>query len=149
VTRTVEAEWIAAADPPAAAAPLRAVDVWRSEWAGDHLVMTVRVGVHGDDPNLKGHFPGLAVLPGVFVIEAVCQAMALADPTGAAVPPRLRVLRSVRFLSPLLDGDELTLEITAWPRPRGWEVRAEGSRRDGTTTARIRADFDRGEVAHA
>ncbi|MFF5207134.1 FabA/FabZ family ACP-dehydratase [Streptosporangium sp. NPDC000396] len=153
MTRTVEAGWTTVPGVPSVAAPLRAVDLWRSERAGDKLTMTVRVGVRGDDPNLRGHFPGLAVFPGVFVIETLCQAMAFAVPPGTAVspaPPVLRSVRSVRFLAPLLDGDELTLRIVASPRPEGgWAVTAEGSRRDGTTTARIRADFDPGEAAHA
>jgi 3-hydroxyacyl-[acyl-carrier-protein] dehydratase len=160
VTRTVDAGWTEASAAPPVAAPLRAVDAWRSAPAGDVLTLTARVGVRGDDPNLRGHFPGLAVFPGVFVIEALCQAMALAVPAGSAARPVLRTVRSVRFLATLLDGDELTLEIAATPRPEGgWRVRAEGLRGDGTRTAKIRADFDlagsdlagsdRGEAADA
>ncbi|WP_433241200.1 hypothetical protein ACQPYK_35825 [Streptosporangium sp. CA-135522] len=150
MTSTVDVEWIAAPDVPPMAAPLRAVDSWRSGQEGDELTLTARVGVRGDDPNLRGHFPGLAVFPGVFVVEALCQVMNLALGVDPATPLVLRSVRSVRFLAPLLDGDELTLQITASPGPEGgWEVTAQGSRRDGTTTARIRADFDRGEAAHA
>jgi 3-hydroxyacyl-[acyl-carrier-protein] dehydratase len=155
VTHTVEAGWTATPDLPGVAAPMRAVDAWRREPSGDTLRLTARVGVRGDDPNLRGHFPGLAVLPGVFVIEALCQAMAQATARTTAQacekdarPPVLRTLRSVRFLAPLLDGDELTLRIVAVPRAGdGWSVRATGTRRDGTITARIRADFDLAGVA--
>ncbi len=129
------------------AAPLRAVDSWRSEWVGERLTVTARVGVRGDDPNLRGHFPDIAVFPGVFVIEALEQAIALA--VGGRRPPALRTVRSVRFLAPLLDGDELTLDITATPVDGGWDVRAQGTRLDGTVSARIRADFDAGEAADA
>lgn len=147
MTGTVQTGWIAAPGTPSMAAPIRAVDVWRSERTGDRITMSARVDVRGDDPNLLGHFPGLAVFPGVFVIEALCQAMALALP---AAPPVLRSLGSVRFLAPLLDGDTLHLEIEASQRQGGgWDVIATGSRDDGTTSARIRAGFGLGEAAGA
>ena len=139
--------WIPVGGPPLKAAPLRAVDFWRVEHSDPGLTMSVRVQVRGEDPNLRGHFPGLAVFPGVFVVEALCQAMVLALPESA---PRLRTVRSVRFLAPLLDGDELNLEITATPRAGGgWYAFGEGWRSDGTAAARIRADFERGDADHA
>ncbi|MGH3994886.1 MAG: 3-hydroxyacyl-ACP dehydratase FabZ family protein, partial [Pseudonocardiaceae bacterium] len=120
-----------AAEEPAGAAPLRAVDWWRASVDGDALTITARVAVRGDDPNLRGHFPGLAVYPGIFVIETLCQAMACA--LGGTPPPELRGIRSVRFLAPLLDGDELTLEIAGTrPPDGGWDVVATGLRSDGT-----------------
>lgn len=121
----------------AAAAPLRAVDTWNSAREGERLSLTVKVGVRGNDPNLRGHFPGLAIFPGVFVIESLCQAIALALPG----TPALRSVRSVRFLAPLLHGDRLTLDVTATPDSDGWDVNAIGVRRDGTRAARIRASF--------
>ncbi len=145
-----ETGWTAAPGVPAMAAPLRAVDVWRAEQSGDDLVLKARVGVRGDDPNLLGHFPGLPIFPGVFVVEALCQAMALATAPGPAGPPVLRAVRSVRFLAPLLDGDELTLDVTASRRSGdSWQVAAEATRRDGTVSARVRADFDLGEAPRA
>jgi 3-hydroxyacyl-[acyl-carrier-protein] dehydratase len=135
---------------PAFAAPLSAVDSWHAERDGDAVTLTARVAVRGDEPNLRGHFPGLAVFPGVFVIETLCQAMAHAFGTGTGRPPVLREVRSVRFLAPLLDGDELTLRASVIPGAGGgWSVRATGTRRDGTTAARIRAEFDPGTVGDA
>jgi 3-hydroxyacyl-[acyl-carrier-protein] dehydratase len=142
VTAVAGAGWIAAPDTPGTAAPLRAVDAWRVESSGDPVRLTARVGVRGDDPNLRGHFPGLAVFPGIFVIEALCQAVSLALPESA---PVLTNVRSVRFVAPLLDGDELTLEAAVSPRAGGgWAAEARGTRADGTVCARIRADFDEG-----
>lgn len=149
MTQTIQAAWRSESGPAPVAAPLRAVDTWRSEAVGDKLSITTRIGVRGDDPNLLGHFPDLAVFPGVFVIEALCQVMALAVPAGPE-PLTLRTVRSVRFLAPLLDGDELTLTITAAPRPDGgWTASAEGHRLDGTKTVKVKADFAPGEAAHA
>jgi 3-hydroxyacyl-[acyl-carrier-protein] dehydratase len=149
VTRAVDTRW-AAAPPPPGAAPLRAVETWCTERDGDRLRVGARVAVHGDEPNLRGHFPGLPVFPGVFVIEAVCQAMAHALGADSARPPVLRAVRSIRFLAPLLDGDELTLELSVTPRDAGgWSVRGTGRRLDGTVAAKVRADFDPGEAAGA
>ncbi|MFJ6151591.1 3-hydroxyacyl-ACP dehydratase FabZ family protein [Micromonospora profundi] len=120
----------------AVASPLCDADMVRLDSAG--AAFTVRVPVRGDDPYLRGHFPDLAVFPGVFVVEALCRAMA-----GAAGdrPPELAELRSVRFLAPLLDGDTLTLQVRAEESPGGWDVRAVAYRADGTTTAKLRAFF--------
>ena len=144
MSRAVEAGWVRTPAVVEVAAPLRAVEQWRREPAGDSVRLTARVGVHGDDPNLRGHFPGLPIFPGVFVIESLCQAMAQAFGEQADQAPVLRTLRSVRFLAPLLDGDELTLQITATPATDGWSTKAEGTRSDGTVAARIRADFTTG-----
>jgi len=142
-----EAGWIAGPAVPSEAAPLCAVDLWRAEPDGDGLRGAARLSVRGEEPNLRGHFPGFPVLPGVFVIEALSQVMGLALPQQA---PRLRVLRSVRFLAPLLDGDELTVEFTAAAQEGGdWEVTGRGLRADGVEAARIRARFAPGEAARA
>jgi 3-hydroxyacyl-[acyl-carrier-protein] dehydratase len=123
---------------PGTAAPLRAVDEWHASSSDGTLTITSRVGVRAED--LRGHFPGLPIFAGVFIIEAVCQAMALATAPGE--PPVLRTVRSVRFLAPALAGDELTLDIEALAAaPDGWEVKATATRGDGTVAARIRADF--------
>ncbi len=149
MSRAAEAGWVQTPGVVEVAAPLRAVEQWRCEPDGDSMLLSARVGVHGDDPNLRGHFPGQPIFPGIFVIESLCQAMAHAfGSTGPA--PVLRTLRSVRFLAPLLDGDELTLQITATPAADGgWSTKAVGTRLDGTVAARIRADFVAGPVRDA
>jgi 3-hydroxyacyl-[acyl-carrier-protein] dehydratase len=150
MTPSTGSGWIKAPAVPAMAAPLRAVDVWRPGRADGELALTARVSVRGDDPNLRGHFPGLPIFPGVFVLEALTQAMALAAAQARAGRPVLRAVRSVRFLAPLLDGDELTLNVTASPLPGGGlDVAAKASRADGTLSAKVRADFDLCEPASA
>ncbi len=145
MSRAVEAGWVRTPGAVEVAAPLRAVEQWHCEPDGDSMLLTAQVGVHGDDPNLRGHFPGLPIFPGIFVIESLCQAMSHAFGSGADDAPVLRNLRSVRFLAPLLDGDELTLRVTVTPAAGGgWSTKAVGTRRDGTVSARIRADFAAG-----
>ena len=149
MTQTVEPVEVAAPAVPPVAAPIRAVDVLTSERSAELWTMTARITVDSDDPNLRGHFPGLPVYPGIFVIETLIQAVIAGWGTDSGVRPVLRSVRSVRFLATVLGGDELTLQITAKPRAEGgWDVRAEGSRGDGTKTAKIRADFDLREVGH-
>ncbi len=122
--------------PAHTATPLRPFDSWSIDTGPDGLVTaTARVLVRGDDPALRGHFPGLAILPGVFVVEALERLVGLATGT------RLRVLKSVRFRTPLLDGDELVLQCTARPGPDGWAVRATGATAVGATTATLSGTF--------
>jgi 3-hydroxyacyl-[acyl-carrier-protein] dehydratase len=121
---------------------MRTVDCWRSTVDGERLRIEARLRVRGDDPNLRGHFPDLAILPGVFVVEAVGHAMAHAFAGSGTPRPRLRLVRSARFLAPLFDGDVLTLRLDVTRLPSGgWSVDARGTRADGTTTSRIRAEF--------
>src|SRR4051812_27415486 len=109
------------------------------------MTVSGRLTVDATDANLRGHFPGQPVLPGVFVIEALCQLMELALDGDGPHPPTLSRLTSVRFLAPLLGGDRLTLtaQITTACGGAPWQVRAEGIRRDGVVAARIRAEFTR------
>jgi 3-hydroxyacyl-[acyl-carrier-protein] dehydratase len=144
MTTATFTDWFQAPAVPATAAPLRAVDEWRADRSDGTLTITARVGVRAED--LRGHFPGLPIFAGVFIIEAVGQALALA--TGPGEPPVLRTLRSVRFLAPAQAGDELTLDIEAVAAAEdGWEVKATATRADGTVAARMRANF--GEAVNA
>lgn len=150
MSRTAEAGWVRTPDTVGVGAPLRAVEQWQCEPDGDTMLLTARVRVRGDDPNLRGHFPGLPIFPGIFVIESLCQAMAHAFGWQGEDGPVLRTLRSVRFLAPLLDGDELSLRVTVTPAAGGgWSAKAVGTRLDGTVAARIRADFAAGQASDA
>jgi 3-hydroxyacyl-[acyl-carrier-protein] dehydratase len=104
------------------------------------LVATVEVDP--DDPNLRGHFPGFPIYPGVFVVETLCQAMGEAFGDNG-VRPALREVKSLRLTAPLEGGDELTLTATVTPHEAGWRVRATGTRRDGKAAATVTALFDR------
>lgn len=121
-------------DAQARATPLRPFTSWSADTGADGVVRAAaRLPVRADDPALRGHFPGLPILPGVFVVEALERLVGLA--TGA----RLRVLRSVRFSAPLRDGDELLLECSAKPVAGGWAVTATGRSAAGDPAARLSA----------
>jgi 3-hydroxyacyl-[acyl-carrier-protein] dehydratase len=135
-------------DPPFAA-PLRAVDeisVSQSD-AGFQLRAVKRIDV--DDDHQRAHFPSLVIYPGVFIIETLLQAtaVALAD-SGAS--PEIREVRSVRFLAPLFANDTLTLTATVRHAPHGTlDVDAACHRGDGRLAARLKVLMWRGEVGDA
>jgi 3-hydroxyacyl-[acyl-carrier-protein] dehydratase len=133
-----------AANAPAVAAPLRAVE--RVEVSADfHGGLSVRAlkRISRDDPYLVGHFPVGTVYPGVFTLETVSQAVMAAVGLCAGKTPTLRVLHSARFLAPLLDGDELLVEarISVVEGDNEFEVDATCARVPDVVCARIRARF--------
>ena len=78
--------------------------------------------VDSAEPFFAGHFPGKAILPGVFLIEAVAQTAAVmlscsreegsapeADGTSERIPLLVTVDR-FRFLKPVAPGSELRIE---------------------------------------
>lgn len=118
---------------PPYAAPLRAVDDVHVDRLGDRLTIRARLAV--DPTELVGHFPGLPVYPGVYVLESLAQAVGFT----VRQPLRLTTVHSVRFLAPLFGGDELHLAIEAEPVDEGWRTVARGTRADGTPAAEVKA----------
>jgi 3-hydroxyacyl-[acyl-carrier-protein] dehydratase len=70
--------------------------------------------VRGDEPFLRGHFPGEPILPGVLLIEAAAQlagVVAQSDPQLGPLPGlKLTALRQVKILGSAQPGDALELE---------------------------------------
>jgi len=70
--------------------------------------------VKGDEYFLRGHFPGVPLMPGVLMIEAVAQlagVVAQSDPTIAPLQNlRLTALRAVKILGSATPGEVLTIE---------------------------------------
>ncbi len=68
-------------------------------------VITATFLVPADHPSLPGHFPGNPVVPGVVVLDRVIGTLA-----ASGVPlARLRHLKHVKFIEPLLPDQEATL----------------------------------------
>lgn len=85
------------------AKPLEAIGrVLDQDGGGITIARTLAAG----EPFFAGHYPGFPIFPGVFVIEAVHQAVrhALAAGGGAGV---LEEIRSARFVAPVRPGDDL------------------------------------------
>lgn len=74
--------------------------------------------VHGNEPFLRGHFPGEPMFPGVLLVEAAAQlagVVAQSDPTVAPLAGlRLAALRGVKILGTARPGETIRLhaEIT-------------------------------------
>lgn len=127
-------------DPPFAA-PLLGVDEVRVARTGDLLVVHASKRIRAGDPYLEGHFPSLVIYPGVFIVETLRQAVALA----VGGPAEVTRLRSVRFLAPLFEHDTLRLEATVRSGPgRALAVEARSFRGDGREAARLRLELERG-----
>ena len=87
-----------------------------------------------NEPHFPGHFPNAPVMPGVLVIEALCQLVWLwAVENGHTKPGyeggvRMSGIRKLRFRRPTLPGDLLRLEIEVTEqKERTLEVKATAS----------------------
>lgn len=78
------------------------------------------------DPIFQGHFPGMPVMPGVLIIEAMAQAAAAftsytenLDTEGKVV--LFMGVDKARFRKPVVPGDQLRIEVrTVQRRPPVW-----------------------------
>src|SRR3989475_13299623 len=70
--------------------------------------------VRGDEPFLRGHFPGQPLFPGVLLVEAAAQlagTIAQSDPQIHPLPGlKLTALRSIKILGTAKPGEVLHLE---------------------------------------
>lgn len=70
-----------------------------------------------NEPFFQGHFPGLPVMPGVLILEALAQAGAIAVVSAIEGDLAGKVflftgINKVKFRRPVVPGDRLDLEIT-------------------------------------
>jgi 3-hydroxyacyl-[acyl-carrier-protein] dehydratase len=69
--------------------------------------------VRGDEPFLKGHFPGQPLFPGVLLVEAAAQlagVVAQSDPKRPPLPGlKLTALRNVKILGTARPGETIRL----------------------------------------
>ncbi len=77
--------------------------------------LTAYKNVTINEPFFQGHFPGLPVMPGVLIVEALAQAAALlAYKTEQSAENKVALLMSldnVKFRKPVVPGDRLQLDI--------------------------------------
>ena len=70
--------------------------------------------VRGDEPFLRGHFPGEPLFPGVLLVEAAAQLAGVVAQSDPAIPPRpglkLAALRNVKILGSARPGELIRLE---------------------------------------
>lgn len=62
-----------------------------------------------NEPFFRGHFPSAPVMPGVLVMEALCQLVWLWSGHSGVV--RMTGIKKLRFRRPTMPGDRLKLEL--------------------------------------
>jgi UDP-N-acetylglucosamine acyltransferase len=77
--------------------------------------------VSANEPYFAGHFPGLPVVPGVLLCEALAQLGAAVVPDEG--PVALRGVQRARFRRPVVPGDSLRLEVNALEVGPIWRFR--------------------------
>lgn len=92
--------------------------------------------VRGDEPFLRGHFPGEPIFPGVLLVEAAAQLAGVVAQTDPAIPPlaglKLTALRNVKIFGTARPGETILLEATLSGRLGGL-VQAHATARVGET----------------
>jgi 3-hydroxyacyl-[acyl-carrier-protein] dehydratase len=90
--------------------------------------------VRGDEPFLRGHFPGEPVFPGVLLVEAAAQLAGVVAQSDPNIPPlkklKLTALRNVKILGAAKPGETILLEATITGR-FGKLVQAQAAARVG------------------
>jgi 3-hydroxymyristoyl/3-hydroxydecanoyl-(acyl carrier protein) dehydratase len=70
--------------------------------------------VRGDEPFLRGHFPGDPIFPGVLLVEAAAQLAGIVAQSDPSIPPlpglKLAALRSVKITGAARPGDVIQIE---------------------------------------
>jgi len=73
-----------------------------------------------NEPFFQGHYPGMPIMPGVLIIEAMAQvgaALLLTDPKLKGRVPLIGAIDDVKFKRPVVPGDQLISEVTLlWVR---------------------------------
>ena len=90
--------------------------------------------VRGDEPFLRGHFPGDPIFPGVLLVEAAAQLAGVIAQSDPAIPPlaglKLAAMRGVKITGAARPGDVLRLEARVIAR-LGNLIQAEARARVG------------------
>jgi 3-hydroxyacyl-[acyl-carrier-protein] dehydratase len=117
------------------AVPLRAVDTVTAVETPDGWQVTAHLRVAADDPHTAAHFPGAPVFPGVFLIEAVTQAVA----GGTGLTGRVGAVHTARFTAPVVPGDVVRIDAAVTTTGARSTVSATAVREaDGAAVARVR-----------
>jgi 3-hydroxyacyl-[acyl-carrier-protein] dehydratase len=85
---------------------------------GKHCVGIKNVTIN--EPFFQGHYPGMPIMPGVLIIEAMAQAgclMLLLEGEYKGSVPVIGAIDNVKFKRPVVPGDQLRSEINLeWMR---------------------------------
>lgn len=104
------------------------------EGTGEYLV-------RGDEPFLKGHFPGHPLMPGVLLVEAVAQLAGTVAQSDPLIPPlaglKLTAIRGAKILGSARPGQVIRLSARVLGR-LGNLIQVQGSASvDGTPVLQV------------
>ncbi|MNW53582.1 3-hydroxyacyl-[acyl-carrier-protein] dehydratase FabZ [compost metagenome] len=87
--------------------PLIAIDEYSI--TGSSITATKNISIN--EPVFQGHYPNIPIYPGVFIFEAVHQAILLYlfHSYDKKISVTMRSVRSIRFRSPVQPGDRLII----------------------------------------
>jgi 3-hydroxyacyl-[acyl-carrier-protein] dehydratase len=70
--------------------------------------------VRGDEPFLRGHFPGQPIFPGVLLVEAAAQLAGTVAQSDPQIPPmaglKLTAMRGIKILGTAKPGEVISLQ---------------------------------------
>ena len=93
--------------------------------------------VRGNEPFLRGHFPGDPIFPGVLLVEAAAQLAGVVAQSDPKIPPmaglKLAALRNVKILGTAKPGETILIEAKITGR-LGNLVQAQSMVRVGEAT---------------
>jgi beta-hydroxyacyl-ACP dehydratase FabZ len=80
-----------------------------------------------NEPFFPGHFPGMPIMPGVLIIEAMAQAGGILAARTSDYNPDTQVVMfmaidKVKFRKPVTPGDQLVMEIVPLRRGKIWKM---------------------------
>ncbi len=98
------------------------------EWSDDRI--TAVKNVSAGEPQFQGHFPGMPVMPGVLMVEAMAQAAGILAAKTGSFDPATQVLLfmamdKVKFRKMVTPGDQLIIEVHALRKGKVWKLRGE------------------------
>jgi beta-hydroxyacyl-ACP dehydratase FabZ len=80
-----------------------------------------------NEPFFPGHFPGMPIMPGVLIIEAMAQAGGILAARTSDFNPETQVVMfmaidKVKFRKPVTPGDQLVMEIVPLRKGKIWKM---------------------------
>jgi 3-hydroxyacyl-[acyl-carrier-protein] dehydratase len=92
--------------------------------------------VTANEPYFAGHFPGLPIMPGVLIVEAMAQTaaalvVASIGPAAEGKPVYFMTIDQARFRRPVLPGDQLRIKVVKQHKKLGvWKFTGQATVQD-------------------
>lgn len=86
--------------------------------------------VSAGEPYFQGHFPGMPIMPGVLMVEAMAQAGGILAAQSGDFDPEKHVvffmaIDKVKFRKPVTPGDQLVIEVVPLRTGKIWKMKGE------------------------